>query len=274
MKRTLQAALSLLLATLSSIAVAEGEYQFGVVPQFEPRQLAAIWVPILDELERRTGLRFVLAGAPRIPEFEGDFQRGRFDFAYMNPYHSLLAGDSQGYLPLVRDGGRSLSGILVVPKASPITSVAELAGERIAFPAPNALGASLLMRAELKEIHGIDVAAHYVKTHSSVYTNVLLGRAAAGGGVMGTLKRQKARVRDGLRVLYTTREMPPHPVTAHPRVPAEHREAVRRALLEMGAEAKGAALLAKVPIKRAVAASVEDYQPLRAWGLEHYYVTR
>ena len=272
MKRTLQRAALLLLITLSLTSRAEVEYRFGVVPQFEPRQLAAIWVPILHELERRTGLLLTMTGAPRIPDFEEDFRQGRFDFAYMNPYHSLMAAEAQGYEPLVRDGGRSLFGILVVPRESPIRSLSELEGRQVAFPAPNALGASLLMRADLKELHGVNIEPRYVKTHSSVYTNVLLGRVAAGGGVMGTLKRQKPEVREALRILYKTREMPTHPVVVHPRVPAEHREAVRRALLEMGADERGAALLAKVPIQRVVAASAEEYQPLGEWGLERYVV--
>ena len=33
----------------------EVEYRFGIVPQFEPRHHAGIWVPILDELEKLTG---------------------------------------------------------------------------------------------------------------------------------------------------------------------------------------------------------------------------
>ncbi|WP_459867184.1 phosphate/phosphite/phosphonate ABC transporter substrate-binding protein [Endothiovibrio diazotrophicus] len=248
------------------------EYQFGVVPQFEPRHLAAIWVPILEELERRTGFDFVMSGSPRIPDFERDFRRGRFDFAYMNPYHSLVAAETQGYEPLVRDGGRSLYGILVVPKESPIHTLAELQGRTVAFPAPNALGASLLIRADLEQLHGVAVEPLYVKTHSSVYTNVLLGRAAAGGGVMSTLRQQKPEVRDALRVLYKTREMAPHPVVAHPRVPAADRQAVRRAFLDMAATEAGAALLAKVPIKQLIAADADDYRPLTAWGLERYFV--
>ena len=272
MKKMIRTLAALLLCGISLAPRAETEYRFGVVPQFEARHLASIWVPILEELSRRTGLHLVMAGSPRIPDFERAFQQGRFDFAYMNPYHSLTAAETQGYQPLVRDGGRSLYGILVVPRESPIQSVAELEGQTLAFPAPNALGASLLMRAELATLHKLTIEPDYVKTHSSVYTSVLLGRAAAGGGVMGTLKRQKPQVQQALRVLYKTREMPPHPVVAHPRVPAEHRDAVRHALLEMAAGEEGAALLAKVPIKRLIAATVDDYRPLKEWGLERFYV--
>lgn len=92
------------------------EYTFGVVPQYEIRKLASIWLPILDELEKRTGLKFRLVGTYNIPDFENNFIKGDFDFAYMSPYHSRLAYKNQGYTPLVRDDGKRLFGILVTSK--------------------------------------------------------------------------------------------------------------------------------------------------------------
>ncbi len=264
---------ALCLASSQSMAADEDVYSFGVVPQFEQRKLFRIWRPILDELEHRTGLRFKLVGSPKIPVFEQKYLDGTYDFAYMNPYHLLKAHEAQGYLPLVRDGGRMLKGILVVAKDSPVQKVQELAGKRVAFPAPNALGASLLMRAELASLQGVRVIPHYVQTHSSVYLHVALGLDSAGGGVASTLRSQKAEIQKKLRVLYTTRAMNPHPVSAHPRVPEAHRNKVRDALLEMAKTDSGAALLAKIPMLEAVPASLEDYTPMYAWGLDKYYVS-
>jgi phosphonate transport system substrate-binding protein len=248
-----------------------GNYSFGVVPQFEQRKLFRIWRPILNALEHRTGLNFKLIGSSKIPVFEQKYMEGAFDFAYMNPYHSLKAQDSQGYLPLVRDGARKLKGILVVLKDSPIQSVTELAGKRIAFPAPNALGASLLMRTELAKLHSVEVVPHYVQTHSSVYLHVALGMTAAGGGVASTLHSQKPEVRQKLRILYETRVMNPHPISAHPRVPEAHQKMVIKALLEMSKNEHDAALLAKIPMSMAVEAGMEDYMPMSSWGLDEFY---
>lgn len=266
-------AIACLLLTAGMAWPAQGDlYSFGVVPQFEQRKLFNIWRPILDELEQRTQLRFKLAGSPKIPVFEQKYMQGEYDFAYMNPYHILKAYDSQGYLPLVRDGKRNLKGILVVRKESPITRLEEIDGKRVAFPAPNALGASLLMRAELHNLHGLTVVPHYVQTHSSVYLHVALGMTEAGGGIASTLNAQKPELRETLRVLYETRPMNPHPISVHPRVPETHREQVRQALLEMAQTEQGAALLAKIPMGDVVAASMEDYTPMSSWGLEAFYI--
>ncbi|MGB0670041.1 MAG: phosphate/phosphite/phosphonate ABC transporter substrate-binding protein [Rhodospirillales bacterium] len=253
---------------------AHGPYVFGVVPQFESRKLHAIWQPLLREVAKRTGIEIDLAPNDSIPEFERDFAAGRFDFAYMNPYHALMAFGSQGYLPIIHDGSAPLFGILVVPKDSPIRDVMELNGSRIAFPAPNALGASLLMRTDLARLHGVSFEPTYKQTHSSVYLHVIKGidDVRAGGGVMGTFKSQKPEIRDQLRILYQTRPMPRHPIVAHPRVPAEVVRAVTRAFLDLGAEEAGSQMLRRVPIQQVKVTSLAEFQPMQAWGLDAFVV--
>jgi len=253
-------------------ALAQETYKFGIVPQFEARRLAEIWNPILDELERRTGHHFELQGSAKIPVFEKSFIAGEFDFAYMNPYHCLVGMDEQGYKPLVRDGARQLFGILTVRKDSPYQDVKELAGKDISFPAPNALGASLLMRAELVRNFGIDFNPVYSQTHTSSYLNTVLGETEAAGGVMSTFNKQKPEIRDNLRILFETQKMAPHPIVCHPRVPTEISQQVRQALLDMAATEEGQALLSQVPMKKAIGAKVSDYTPLRELGLQDFYV--
>ncbi|MDD5329984.1 MAG: phosphate/phosphite/phosphonate ABC transporter substrate-binding protein [Sulfuricella sp.] len=261
----------MLAGLMASFPALAETYSFAVVPQFEQRKLYAIWKPIVDQLEKRTGLSLKLTATLSVPEFEHELNKGTFDFIYCNPYHFLKMIPTVGYVPLVRDSD-PLRGILVVRKDSPVQSPSELAGKTAAFPSPNAIGASLLMRADLARLHHVAVAPLYVKTHSSVYLHVVNGLADAGGGVEKTLTEQEPAVRNALRVLYATRELPSHPVAAHPRVPKADREKVRKALLEMGATKEGRALLAEVPIGRVVPADLEDYTPMRDWDLESLWV--
>lgn len=250
---------------------AEVVYSVGVVPQYEARELASIWIPILAEVSKRTGLQLAMKGSPRIPEFEIAFEAGEFDFAYMNPYHAVIAARKQGYIPLVRDT-EPLYGVLAVRKDSPYKDVKDLAGKKVSFPAPNALGASLLMRADLDAIFHIKVVPLYAQTHTSAYLNTALGVSDASGGVKATFDRQKPDIRDSLRVLYETRKVPSHPILAHPRVPEAHRLLVQKALLDMAATPDGAALLAKVPMTSVTMASQAEYAALGRWKLEKYYV--
>ena len=264
----------LLLQSLTFVAKLQAEeYTVGVVPQFEVRQLHAAWQPLLDALTERTGHTFKLLGNGSIPEFEAAFKAGEFDFIYSNPWHAVIASEAQGYSPIVRDGARQLKGILVVAKNSGIGAVAELDGKEIAFPSPNALGASLLMRADLARIFDIDITPVYVDTHTSVYLNVVLGTTAAGGGVMRTLNEQAETISKQVKVIYQTRPMPPHPISVHPRVPEIVQQQVQQALLALGASPATNALFAAIPMQSPIATDRDEYLVLETWGLRDFYVS-
>lgn len=269
--RQLAMAAAVLLPASPAPAETLGFYTLGVTPQFEQRRLFAIWKPIVDELVRRTGLDIRLASTLSAQEFEAQLEKGSFDFIYANPYHVLRLSDTQGYIPLIRDR-EPLRGILVVRQDSPYRRVEELAGKTLAVPSPNALGASLLLRADLDRLFNTPMKVVNVQTHSSVYLNVLNGLTDAGGGVEKTLAEQEPAVRDGLRVLYTSRAMPSQPVAAHPRVPAAIREQLRKAMLAMAATPAGRALWDEVPMHTPVSTSLDDYLVMRKWGLDAYWV--
>lgn len=260
------------IAVLNSVTpvTAKDVFSFGVVPQFEIRTLSDIWIPILDELEERTGYKFDFSVSPRIPDFEQSFINGEFDFAYMNPYHLIMANSAQGYTPLVNDPNRKLFGILVVRKDSPLLSPQELEDATIAFPAPNALGASLMMRADLDMDFQVNFKPFYLSTHASAYLNVIVGDAAAAGGVMGTFRAQPQEIRDSLRIIHETRKVPAHPVAAHPRVPQNVKEKVRQAFIDMAATPDGAELLSKVPMSGAAPVPMENFEILKNMNLENY----
>lgn len=262
----------LFLGQAPHLAAADQSLKFGVVPQFDARRIQTIWQPVLDALEKQSGLRFELIGSPGIPEFEKQFLAGDFDFAYMNPYHLLKAHQSQGYTPLARDVGKTLFGIVVVRKDSPVQDVKDLDGKEVAFPAPNALGAALLPRTEFGEIYKINIQPRYVRSHSSVYLNVVTGQTVAGGGVQKTLQEQPANIRDTLKVIYKTPHVAPHPVVVHPRVDKATSDKVREAFLQLGNSPEGRELLANIPMKKVGRATLEDYEPLKQMGLDKYYV--
>lgn len=258
---------------LSTPAQAAESYSFGVVPQFEQRKLFATWKPIIDEVAKRAGVKLNLVATLTVPDFEGKLATGAYDFVYANPYHILREAPRQGYIPLIRDR-LPLRGILVVRKDSPFRTPADLDGKTLAIPSFNALGASLLMRADIEQVLKIRMTPLNVKSHSSVYLHVANGLTEAGGGVEKTLQEQDQAVRDTLRILYTTREMPSHPIAAHPRIPESVRKNIQQAFLDLAATETGQRLLSTVPMAEAVSTSIKDYQPMNQWGLEKYWVNQ
>lgn len=263
-------ALSLVLASACCHVSAREALSVSIVPQWPPDQILSAWRPAFDQITRETGERFKFKHFDSIPEFESSFMRGEVDVAYMNPYHAVIANEAQGYTPIVRDDARKLQGILVVREDSPIQDVRELNGANIAFPAPNAFGASLYMRALLANEMGIEIKPMYVSTHSNVYRHVLPRLCRAGGGVQRTLDRETAGIRGYLRILYRTPKVFPHPITTHPRIPDATRESLRAALLKLADTPRTQALLAAIQMPSPVAASLDDYQSLKTLGLERF----
>lgn len=267
--RALKSVLVISLLLLGSPANADESYTFAVAPQYEQRKLFSIWQPVVDELSRRTGYKLKLVATLTVPEFESELAKGRFDFAYINPYLVVKTDQRQGYIPLVRDQ-QPLRGILVVRNDSPLKTPAELDGAKLAVPALDALGACLLLRAELEQTFKTRLTPVDVKSHSSVYLQVATGQLPAGGGVEKTLQVQDKAVQDTLRVLYTTRDMPSHPIVAHPRLPTKVRQTLQQSLLELAVTEDGKKLLQKIPMPEPVATSMQDYMPLKKLGLEAY----
>lgn len=265
-------AASMVVRAASASGAEAREYGLAVVPQFPAAEIQRRWQPLLDRLAERTGIRLKLLHARSIPEFEQAFLRGTPDFAFLNPYHAVMARTGQGYVPLVRDG-TPLSGILVVRRDDPVTTLRELDGRTLAFPAPNAFGASLYLRALLAEEAGVRIVPRYVGTHANTYRHVILGDATAGGGVNNTLANESEEVRQRLRVLYETPGVAPHPLAAHPRVSTGVRQAIADALLGLAASEDGRRLLAAVQMPQPRFADyARDYLPLERLRLERYVV--
>lgn len=271
-KKTILVSLVLIVSLFNSFyaSVNAKALKVGVVPQFEQRKMFRHWRPILSELEKITGLKFDLVGSSKIPVFEQQFTKGEYDIAYMNPYHILTAYKTQGYLPLVRDS-HLLRGVLAVEKNSSIKSVKQLAGKEIAFPSPNALGASLLMRSILIEKFGIAFKSRYVQTHSSVYLHIVKKLVSAGGGVERTLLHQSNAIKNKLRVIYKTPDIVPHPIVVHPRVSVSKRKLIKNGLIKLFNTEKGKKLFQNIPINDLVTTNISDYQSLKKYNLDKYF---
>lgn len=254
-------------------AAAEPPYSISIVPQFPALEIYRHWTPVLEHLQRATGMRFELKILPTIPEFERDFLGGRPDIVYLNPYHAVMAYKAHGYIPVIRDGKEMLSGVLVVRADSPLKSVQELNHQFIAFPAPNAFGASLYMRALLAREFHLTIQPQYVRTHSNSYRAVISKQVAAAGGVETTLMKENENIRQQLRVLYETPGVPAHPISIHPRIPLPLRAKIQRAFLSMEKTPASAELLKNIQIHSPVTADYQrDYAPLEQLGLEKFMV--
>lgn len=262
---------SLLLATtllFTNVLHAEESeaISFGVVPQLNASKLAKIWLPILRHLSEETGLKFKFQSAPSIPEFEQRLAEGRYDIAYMNPYHYTEFSKMPGYLAFAKAKNKNIRGIIVVHKNSKINKLSDFDQQTLAFPAPAAFAASVLPRAEFA-LKNIAVTPKYVSSHDSVYLSVAGGIYVGGGGVKRTLATLKPEIRNQLKVLWTTEPFTSHPLAAHPNLSKETVDKITTAMLDVENSEKGRLLLKKLAWKGIERATDKRWDDVRGLGL-------
>ena len=236
---------------------------FGIVPQQAPSQILKNWQPFADEMSRRTGMKWVVKTAPSIPEFEKRCLDGRYDVAYMNPYHYTVFAQKPGYRAFARQKNKRIKGILVVRKDDPVQSVEGLKNYPAAFPSPAAFAASVITRAFLKN-SGIPVEIHYSNSHDSVYQNVAKGIQKVGGGVLRTWRATDKKVRDQLRILWTSPAYTPHAFAFHSRLDAEVVKVLTEGVAALASEARIATVFDPIKFKGIMTAEDADWDDVRA----------
>ena len=243
-----------------------------IVPQLTATQTYTQWAPVLDRVGKSAELCFDLVVPATIPQFEADLANGKPDFVFMNPYHVVMKWREHQYVPLVASS-EPIFGVLTVKKDIKYMSLKDLSYGKIAFPAPNAFAASLLIRSLLAN-NGIRFEPVYVKTHSNVYRSVVRGDiAVAGGGIESTLLAEPSELKDELRVLVETKRYTSHPFSANARIPKLTQERVQTAFLNLAKTPDGAELLSRIQLAKPMAVSYKaNYQALEALKLDQYVV--
>lgn len=257
-------------AIASTAAYAGKPLMFGIVPQESSSRLAEQWTPLMRFLSEHLGQPVRFSTAPDIPTFEKRVREGHYHIAYMNPYHYVEFSRQSGYRSIAREGNKSITGLVVVGENHPAETLEDLDGGTIAFPAPAAFAATILVKAELKRL-GVSYTPRYISSHQSVYLNVHRGFAMAGGGIERTYNLAVREGLSGLRVLWRSEGFTPHAFAVHPDLPEKQAASIQRALIEMGNHAEGQALLERANLQPLVIAADSDWDDVRELGLDVLY---
>jgi len=263
---------TLLLGTVN-VALSDSDvvYKIGVVPQFNKSATTDIWQKIVSLYESASGYRFTLIAEDSFESFEKSCAQGVYDFVYLNPLQAHLLWQRKLYKPIAKDSGAVLQGIVVVRNDSSIESVKDLAGQEMVFSTPNAFGASLVLRSDMASIFNIKVKERYVQNQSSVYRNVMMGLAVAGGGVQKTLSQQPIEIRKSLRVIYQTVSLPSHAFAVRTSLPDTVIRQMQITLLEIGKSEEGRSALLSIPVKKIDTATENSYDGVAELRLENWY---
>lgn len=217
-------------------------WSFSPLPQRSATLTAQYWNPILDYVGRKSGVRLELAIRKTSQEYSDAEGRGEFDFVHSNhifiPSHANAA-----YRVIARMTEKPIHGQVVVPEASAVRSLDQLAGREVGFPSKNAFVGYAAPMSALIEAR-IPVSPEFGGNQEGVMAQLRSGTIPAAG-VNSTVMREYA-AREGFkyRALWTSEPFLGMPVAAHPRVPVPVAKAVQKALVDMATDAEGRKILA------------------------------
>ncbi|NWG87633.1 MAG: phosphate/phosphite/phosphonate ABC transporter substrate-binding protein [Hydrogenophilaceae bacterium] len=228
--------------------------------QQSPQLTAERWNPVLQYLGEATGLRFQLKMGANVLETDAMMGRGEFDLVFTN--HNFQTEYDGVYKVIARLGSKPVYGAIAVLEDSPIKTLNELNGKRVAYPSQEAFMAYAVPRAALGDA-GIKEVAVFAGNQEGAMAQVVAGLADAVAANSRSLEQYAERKNLKFRNLYISEPYLDLAVVVHPRVPKAKARAIQQALTGMAKNPKGAAILAKSQFPGFVAASEKDYENVR-----------
>lgn len=234
-------ALSALLACLALPSAASDSLSFGVLSQRSAVLTAQFWNPILDYVQRRTGVTLTLKVARSATESNEAIEKGLYDFVYSNTiFHPRMA--AANYQVILRPLEQEIAAQVVTLDSSAVRSLRDLDGKEVGFPSPlSFVGYAVPMDYLLRT--GISVRPVFGANQEGIMGQIKAGRVQAIAVNSQMMKAFAERENLHYRVLWQSPFFLNLPVAVHPRVPKALAGAVRHAIDGMENDPEGARIL-------------------------------
>lgn len=216
-------------------------YQFSPVNQFGISLTAAHWNPIIQYVSERSGVRLHVKLGRTSADTTSYVLAQEVDFVFSN---HLFSPDREklGWKVFGRRQMPPIHGQIVVPADSPITSLAELKDQDVAFAGPEALVAYKLPYAHLLS-QNIPVKVVFGGNQDGALAQLFSGKVKAAGGNSQLLDGYAKREGKKFRVLWSSEPMHDLALMASSKVPEKDVKAVADAFTGMARDPRGKDIL-------------------------------
>lgn len=233
-----------LLATAGHAAFAETVYRFSPVNQYGINLTAAYWNPIINYVSEKTGIRLVLKIGRTSADTTSYVLAKEVEFAFTNHLFSPER-EQLGWKIFGRRQTPPITGQILVPAESPITELAQLAGQEVAFPGQEALVAYKFPYAHLLS-KGVNVDAVFGGNMDAAFSQLASGKAKAVGANSQLVEGYVRREGKKFRVLWNSEPLHDLALMVAPQVPDKDAKAVAQAFLGMARDPRGREVIHKV----------------------------
>lgn len=245
---------------------AGGTITVGLVPDGLSQEERA---PLQEYLTKAMGKPVKLEAPDRYADTEARLEDGTYDFACLGALMYVRAHAKDGVIPLVqRSSDMEFHSVFITGANSPIESLADLKGKKFAYGDVNSASGHLIPYREMVKA-GIapdkDLTTQFSGAHTVTAALVESGAVDAGALDESVLASMIAsgKINAGkVRSFYTSKPFVDYVYVARKGVPEAEREKFAQALLSLK-EGKEDSVLKVLRAKKFVAASDEEYEPMR-----------
>ncbi|RLP80765.1 phosphate/phosphite/phosphonate ABC transporter substrate-binding protein [Mycetocola lacteus] len=250
-----------------------GKIRMGILPYEDPDKLEPAYQHLAQALSAQLDcpveVNITEDYAAEVLAMESD----KLEIAQFGSLGFVFANQRAGAIPLVSFGDAegnptTYTGGIWVPNDSPIRTLEDLAGHTLALGSPGSTSGDALPMSALTEAGIADkVTADYAGGHPEAMLALINGSVDAAQINSQTLETATAAGtfdRSKFRQVWTSKDIPNDPITVRENLPAEFREAVREALLNLAPEdvKRVSAFLDIHPPGPLIPVSVDTYQPM------------
>lgn len=226
------------------------------------------WTPVADYLSGKLGVFVRVTTTNVYADYVREVLVQRPELAYFNSLQYLTAHRDGSYDALVAPN-QKMVGRLIVRADSPIRTVGDLRGRRIALLPPSAMPGHLQPKALLLD-HGLVAGRDYtvveVENFNFSIDAVATRRVDAGAAGVTAFEILPAATKTALRILAETPPQPPVVIAARRDLDPTLRDTAARALLSLGDEPRGREILRPLGWNRLTRVTDADYDATREFA--------
>ena len=234
----------LLTAGVGQAAAQQAEYRFSPVNQHSISLTAAYWNPIIAYVSEKSAVNLSLKIGRTSADTTSFVLANEVEFVFSNHLFSPQR-EQLGWKVFGRRDTPALQGQIVVPSDSPVTSLAQLNGQEVAFAGPEAIIIYKVPYAYLMS-QNITVRPVFAGNQDAAFAQLFSGKVAAAGGNSQLVDAYSRREGKKFRVLWSSEPFQELALMVSDKVPEKDARAVASAFIDMAKDPRGREILRQV----------------------------
>lgn len=252
-----------------SAANGDTSIALGVFPYQSSRDIATLYQPMKEYLQKHLGTPVEIKTAPNFKTFVQRTEQHQYQLVVTAPHFASLAQTESKYRPLARYG-KEIRAIILVANPPAISTVDDLKGKTLAFADPLALAA--IAGIQMLKDQGLTPETDFTLRRTIHHKNTLsaIQQGGADAALVGSLffAQLPGHIHEKFHILSRSEPLPSQFILAAPKVSKKQFKQIQTLLLKFATAPEGQFFMEKSGFDGIKSASKLDLQPMKAYAAE------